>query len=319
MLRAHASTAHRRIGMGSIGAVAPLEWSAETVGCRVPQAAQGEVEAVFERACTLALDGGRAIAILTQPCGNHPHAVRLSCSPNLGRVLRRGMAVQVTRDRIGIDHGALAILLGGARSWYPDLQPGMFASDARAVDSVRAAERLLRERATRTQSEFFMAVLGADGLSTALTARVVDLLPRLSRAWRTVDARECMAAIACVIGLGPGLTPAGDDFIVGWLAGMTLTATSRPQLDFLRAVCADLGALRTATTPLSWQHLEDARALLFSERLSDLGIAIARCAPATLLRTRIDAQLAVGASSGGDAAAGLIAALRAATPALQPS
>jgi hypothetical protein len=322
MLRADASTAHRRIGIVAMAAVAPLEFSADTVGCRVPPAAQGEVEAVFERACNLALDGGGAIAVLTQDCSNHPHAVRLSCSPRLNHILRAGLAVRVTRNRIGIGEGAVAVLLRGAPMWSPALQAGMFTGDARAADSLLAAERLLLERAAGKQSDFLTAALGAQRLSTVLGARVLDLLPRLSRAWRAADVRECVAAIARVIGLGPGLTPAGDDFVVGWLAGMALAASSPARRNFLRAVCADLGPLRAATTPLSWQHLDDARALLFSERLSDLGVAIARCAPAATLRARIDAQLAAGATSGADAAAGLIAALRAATPgvpALQPS
>lgn len=306
---AHAAVLGSATSPAARAALAPTELSAETLGSRVPrQAATGEIEAVFERACIVALSAGGAITLLAQRCGNHPHGVRLSCSPRLDRIVRVGMPVRVSRDRIGIDHaaidhGAIVVLLEGARTWTPALQPGMFAGDAQAIDSLLTAERLLRQRAAGTHSEFLAAALGVETARTPLASRIYEFLPRLFEAWRAAHTRDTLAAIARVIGLGPGLTPAGDDFVIGWLAGMALSARSEPQARFLHAVCADLAGLRAATTPVSWQHLDDARLLQFSERLSDLGVAIARCTPTAALSACIEAQLAVGA--------GLIAALRA--------
>jgi hypothetical protein len=78
-----------------------------------------------------------------------------------------------------------------------------------------------------------------------------------------------------------------------------------------------MAPLQAKTTLVSWQHLDDARDLLFSERLADLCVTIAAGARSALLATRLDAQLAVGASSGADAAAGLLFALRESCPQLQ--
>jgi hypothetical protein len=295
-----------------------LELSAETLGCRVPRTRQeGRVAAVFDRACIVALTGGGMITLLAQNCSNNPHGVRLSCSPRFDQLLSPHMPVQVSRDRIGFDRGRVIVLLGQARTWRAELQPGMFDQQAGGDKIVLSVERLLRARATGIGSDFLAVALGLARPATPLAARVAEVLPRLSRCVQTADAREALQSIGRLIGLGPGLTPAGDDFVVGWLAGAALAARAEMQLDFLQAVCARIGALQSATTPISWQHLDDARSLSFSERLSDLAVAIARRAPEPILTARVEAQLVVGATSGADAAAGLVVALRASIPSLQ--
>jgi len=301
------------------GCARRLEFCAQTLGCRVPREwHDGRIDAVFQRACNIALTDGGIITLLAQNCANIPHGVRLTCSPRLDRLFRRGMLVRLERERIGFDDGAIVVLLGQTPTWTPALRPGMFDGRGGGAEVARSVERLLRQRAADTGSDLLAATLGFDRGATPLAACAAEIIPRLSRCVRAADADEALRSIARIIGLGPGLTPAGDDFIVGWLAGVTIAARSHTQLGFLDAVCAKLHALRQATTPVSWQHLDDARALMFSERLSDLAVAIAAGAPDDDLIAHIEAQLAVGATSGADAVAGLIVALLAACPESQP-
>src|SRR5262249_17823350 len=135
------------------------------------------------------------------------------------------------------------------------------------------------------------------------------VLPQLMEATRSQDSRAALDLLARLIGLGPGLTPAGDDFIIGWLAGLALTTRTSAQNAFLEAICHGVERLAQATTFVSRQHLRDACALMFSERLSDLCVAIAFGEPQPVLASRVTAQIAIGASSGADAAGGLIFAL----------
>ena len=74
-------------------------------------------------------------------------------------------------------------------------------------------------------------------------------------------------------------------------------------------MCAGIENLAQATTCVSRAHLRDACAKMFSERLSDLCVAIAKGEPAAILEAHVASQVAVGASSGADAAAGLMFAL----------
>lgn len=172
-------------------------------------------------------------------------------------------------------------------------------------------------RAPGSASDVLRAVVGSHAADRPLAARFRELLSMLSR---SVQMRDAVCALACIgqlIGLGPGLTPAGDDFVIGWLAGLTLTAATPEHISFLQSVREGMAPLQAKTTLVSWQHLDDARALMFSERLSDVCVTIAAGGPTALLATRLDAQLAVGASSGADAAAGLLFALRGSCPQLQ--
>jgi Protein of unknown function (DUF2877) len=80
----------------------------------------------------------------------------------------------------------------------------------------------------------------------AITAFIIDKNYRISTALarpaREPDAHGALLVLQELVSLGPGLTPAGDDFMIGWLAGLTLTARSPSERTFLAAVCTDIGA-----------------------------------------------------------------------------
>ena len=310
---------HTDVGQRALAAPSPpTQLAAESIGCRVPRAPRdGWVDAVFLRACNVALAGGGMIAVLVQNAGNVPHGVRLTCSPRLDRTLRVRMPVRLSHERIVFADGAVVVRLNDASSWTSRLRPGLCVWDGAAIETASQLVRMLSTRAGGTSSDLLRTVLGRNGDGTPLAKRFGELLPLLSRSSQRRDPAAALACIAQLIGLGPGLTPAGDDFVIGWLAGLTLSAVTREQLAFLHAVRDGMAPLQRKTPLISWQHLDDARALMFSERLTDLCLTIAQAAPAPVLVACLDAQLAVGASSGADAAAGLLFALRESCPQLR--
>jgi uncharacterized protein DUF2877 len=120
----------------------------------------------------------------------------------------------------------------------------------------------------------------------------------------TGDAGTAQTAAVALIGLGIGLTPAGDDFLVGLLAG--LEATDHPMRDALAAAIAQ--ATPGRTTEFGAALLEHACRGEFSQRLHDVLIAIA-ARDAAALRLAIARAEAYGATSGADTLAGLSCAL----------
>jgi Protein of unknown function (DUF2877) len=281
--------------------------AAETIGCRVARTNRnGRIEAVFEHACNLKMDDDVLVTVLGRRAGNVAHGIRLA-----GRLpddfrLRAGMLVHADARRLIFDAVPIEVTLATAQVWTPDLCLGMCDWNERPFAAAMFVRELLRRDAAQFSSEFLANVLRLDRRSTLLTARVSTVLRQLGPATRAGDSAGASGAVAQLIGLGPGLTPAGDDFIIGWLAALTLTANTCAQLQFLHAMCSEIGRLRFATTSVSSQHLDDACASMFSERLSDLCVAIAGGAPSRTLASRLSAQLAVGATSGADAAAGLM-------------
>mgnify|MGYP001195722527 FL=1 len=284
-------------------------WAA-TVGCRVPRTdCKGRVEAVFDHACNVALDSGGLVTVLAHHAGSVVHGIRLLRNQWFDRRLRPGLPVRLAADRVIFDSGAVTVMLSTAAGWTPAFGPGMCDWSARSRGAALLARELLCDHAERCSSDFLATVLRLEHRVTPLARRVSAIIPRLALAARTRDADDALHLLAQLVGLGPGLTPAGDDFIIGWLAGLTLLAQSPAQVEFLRAMCDGIGALKYATTSVSAQQLDDACAMMFSERLADVCMAIAAGEPKGTLGSRLAAQLAVGASSGADAAAGLMFAL----------
>lgn len=283
---------------------------AETIGSRVPRKrCSGRVEAVFENACNVALETGGLIAVLAPRSGNVAHGIRLSHEWRFDVHLRRGMAVRVAENRIDFDAGAVAVKLAGARTWSSALRPGRCAWSPRSGRAAARVRGLLRREAAVRGSDFLAVALRVEGPATPLATLVAPVLASLAQCARACDSAGALRQAARLVGLGPGLTPAGDDFLIGWLAGLALRAGTAPQRDFLQDLCAGIAPLGSATTCVSRQHLEDACALAFSERLSDLCLAIGDAAPAPELASAVAALLGVGASSGADAAGGLLFAL----------
>jgi hypothetical protein len=108
-----------------------------------------------------------------------------------------------------------------------------------------------------------------------------------------------------VAGLGPGLTPAGDDFLLGWMAGIYLCSTAPDGRTSAHACCTHVAAVAgSKTTRLSavWLHYAGEGAFgapwhalaasLYTEEASQIGRALRRIT-------------ATGATSGHDALAGL--------------
>ena len=123
--------------------------------------------------------------------------------------------------------------------------------------------------------------------------------------WIAKDAQgRASRAANALIGLGPGLTPAGDDFIGGAL--IALRAAGRAALAD-RAAAWALGLAEKQTSRISRAHLECAAAGCGHEALHGLLAALDEGSAA--IARAMAALKRVGHSSGRDAAAGALLAL----------
>lgn len=126
-------------------------------------------------------------------------------------------------------------------------------------------------------------------------------LVRLAGATDRLDVAECRRAAIALLGLGPGLTPSGDDVLVGWAAALwASTSEVRRLAHEVRA--ALLAAAAERTTALSQAFLSAALAGAIAEPLRRF---VRRPDPVSL-----DGLLQVGATSGADSLAGYLLARR---------
>jgi hypothetical protein len=125
-----------------------------------------------------------------------------------------------------------------------------------------------------------------------------------SRWLGTHDPGQAVASVQGLIGLGPGLTPSGDDFLVGALATLDAIGADDEHAALARAVIA---AAPGATSALSACFLRAAAAGHVGENLHR--------AVASMITGDVDAAVAavahVGHSSGWDMLAGIATVPRA--------
>ena len=238
-----------------------------------------KVEAVFDR-CFYLRSGDDFVCVGGLEIGNGP----LTLIADLGgRPIMTGDAVRLVLDR--------------SEPWRAPAWPLCAPAD-RLVDTCTA----LAERAAIDAPEEGVARIVFGSHRTPL-ARIAG--PRLAafETWLHAPAANSATAVHSLIGLGPGLTPSGDDFFVGSLALLDAFGDRNTHAALGRTI---IDAPPGLTTPLSACFLKAASAGHISEALHR--------AVSSVITGDADAAIAalgnVGHSSGWDTLAGIASALR---------
>jgi hypothetical protein len=120
-----------------------------------------------------------------------------------------------------------------------------------------------------------------------------------------------LAAARRIIGLGPGLTPSGDDFLVGCLKGLWLIAPGRTwKYELLRHLrTALLPSLDDRTTRVGAEFIRGAFSGEFAEVLDLAAMALVSPVHTPTVVSAIGQLLAQGETSGTDTTHGLLTCL----------
>jgi len=285
-----------------------------SIGTAVPRGDfDGVVHSLFDTAANLC--PGRDAGLLTLVPANGPdlpQGIRLGTPPNYSfeGKLNVGEKMTCRGGSLRAEHDRLVIELRGAKRWRCKL-PSIDINEPCATTGWTAVMEALVERQRRTGVEsLFTEALQAD-------------LPRRSAATWTLEThiRELVeaachleqpseAAIAGLIGLGEGLTPAGDDLLVGFLTGLRCTAgANRKRRAFLSAVGKTIVWLSYLTNDISRTYLVHAARGQVSQPLEDLAEAIARGEERCKLLLIAEEAMRLGHSSGMETVTGLLVGL----------
>jgi hypothetical protein len=267
--------------------------AAAKIGPGVPEGdVHGRVHSVFTRAAALALDGGALVTVVGRRAGGLPFGVTLEEDDiDFARSVREGMEAAARGGVLRIGTDGLAIDLRPAARWRSGLgdlrlDPAK-AATARALDTARA----LLEKDGRHRD--FAALGGAP-------------IAGLMRAAERRDGGAAQDALARLVGLGAGGTPAGDDFIVGFLAALwAARGEDARSAAFLQALGGAVRALSGRTNDVSRAYLEAATEGEVSETLTRLVAAVA-AGDARLAADAAAAAIAVGHTSGADGVFGFV-------------
>nr|BBH93977.1 hypothetical protein KTA_21760 [Thermogemmatispora argillosa] len=262
---------------------------------------RGEVHSVFSAAANLLFPNDFVLSLNAHDGVALPNGLRLSASRGAFpfSALRPGMPVLIGAWRLHIEDLQWTVDLSSCPRWRaqlrrpPRLEPVTVERNRERLRSMLLAPALVRSYEQQGHPLLLLMRAALEG-KHQLPTEPAALAERLA-------------------GCGPGLTPAGDDLLVGWLAaGWWLRG---PAADFL-AVCARLvtaAAPRTHLLSRTW--LTWAGRGYFALPLLELLESLAEENEARLL-AQAQAVLALGASSGYDLLCGLVLGL--ASLSLQP-
>ena len=284
-----------------------------TIGSRVAPAGAGRVRSVYRQACNIELDSGALLSLLSAALGNLPHGIRFALPEpqDLREWLRPGQAVVHESSHLRIAQAGVTIELSRASRWSCELSAcDMYATPV--AQAMLAALAVLREHSAR--GGFAPLVLNdadpGSPLARAMRRRLWGSLPLLDRAMASLDAPLAAKALEQLAGLGPGLTPSGDDFIVGYLVALHSRCRLEPVLPpFLDGLISPLARVAAASNPISRQFILNA---LEGECAEGLAAVVAAVAAHDQQRARATAErlACLGHSSGCDSLLGLLYGLQ---------
>ncbi|MFD7155865.1 DUF2877 domain-containing protein [Kribbella sp. NPDC059898] len=252
------------------------------------RALSGEVHSVFERVVNLVTPDGWLITLAARTMDDAPNTVRVDEAS--WTEVRAGELFTAADGRLEI--AGLTVDLRHANRWQPQLPPLVAGSCEPAVVTI---------------DEVLGAVGVAGGMvavgATAFEREQARLLQAhsagLVAALRLGDAAAVAVHVRGLVGLGPGLTPSGDDF----LTGLLLSAASVRRL-LAPAVAAQVHR----TTAVSAVTLTEAARGRVRQSLVDLLRAVANGNQPDV-RTAARRVLVIGRTSGTDILSGVRAGL----------
>jgi hypothetical protein len=266
----------------------------------VERHAAAGVAAVFPRSCYLEAHGD-FLCVGDESIGQGPlnallaGAAWTSLSESPPPV---GTSARIHRGMLHI--GSVALDATRAEPWRPASWPS-----ARRPESIAWALRRLESFAAEQAPVDGLArvVLGTSGDPSSAVERTA--LPRVQRlrAWLLGDALPSLD----LLGLGPGLTPSGDDVLCGMFVALHAVGQAGMAAELYAALAA---AAPTATSPISAAFLRAAAEGLGCEALH-AAIAAVLEGQADAVSDRAEALGRIGHTSGWDALAGAMLVLQA--------
>jgi hypothetical protein len=258
---------------------------------------RGQVHSVFEHVVNIACADGALCTLASRALDDAPQTVRIDVAACRTLGLRVGDAVLGSGESLRIGE-SVRIALDAAAPWHCVL-PTYPAHTGAAGENVALLRQALAHHTAGLRD-----AMGP--FEQAALRTVAERTQRLANALRAGRQQDAIVHAQALLGLGPGLTPSGDDVLLGLFAVLHLPGS--PCAGWLQGGRALLAAAADATNAISLAALQAAAqgrvrasiVRLLHELLHGGGAA---------LQAATARVLAIGSTSGADIAAGLACGL----------
>ena len=274
------------------------------------------VHSVFRSAANLKLEGdSRLLTLLSSNEADLPQGIRLDTFKGFTFEGWPAGIRGICREGILSFEGFPFVMdlrkAGNAESSLLTFQVDM--NNSAVLTAWRSAWRALNDRQISSGSELI-----AGDLLRPTSNRSSIMVQRMGGALRKIleATRQCgpvdIFSINSLIGLGPGLTPSGDDLLVGYLAGLWCSVNANPErLDFLSALTEAVNMRSDRTNVISRTFLYHACRGHVSGKILDLAAAICTGSNPDRVLDCTGIAMQTGHTSGMDAISGLLIGLMA--------
>jgi len=267
------------------------------------------IQSVFDSAVNLRLaDEDRLITMLISDHYELPQGIRLATKNLSLQSLAIGHQAASRGGMLRFDSSPLSIDLRGAQIWrcrVRDLNmdmslPTIQKAWSTALNFLTKGQRL---KSTEIIADDLFQIDTGSALSQRMSRPVMGLIAAAEQ----FDIKGSIHAAEKMIGLGPGVTPSGDDILIGFLAGLwSMAGQNQTQLSFIRSFGNEIIQIAKQTSEISRTYLYHAAHGQFSSSLSTLAEAIST---GNGVEQATQEVMRVGHSSGMDSVTGLLVGL----------
>ena len=232
------------------------------------QSEQGSIFGLTSRGLFLQLSSGW-ILFLSFKESQGPLSLTLLGDHSVLRNIKIGSPVIYSQNYLEFPDLELSISISDAVVWSPLPPPSEILSKEHRLRYLDAVYEILERGAPSSPIlELFQNLLDRNLEHGSHAPRYLTKLRTLQLACETEAERLIVQSLSAFLGLGKGLTPSGDDFVIGFLLGINRWAYLLPgKLEIKKLNSRIIEQARSQTTTISLNLIECACAGQADERL----------------------------------------------------
>ncbi|HKV43615.1 MAG TPA: DUF2877 domain-containing protein [bacterium] len=275
----------------------------------------GEILAVHPRSCYLMDEDGAIYAIVQESLGNGP--LNLVIPDGAGQPFQHLSVGETVRSNghALLLSDSLDVGLAAARLWDPKPYTALGVDPERLGQAMSTLLRAVTAAPPEKSLALLLPYLQEEELPAPLLKvthfpRSHALMGGLAESLALRNRRGLKVVTSSMAGLGPGLTPSGDDFIGGVLLALALAREDRPDAELKEIGGLLLETAAPRTHEISAAYLKAAHAGEASDRWHRLLGALASGDPPAIVEAA-HGVMRTGETSGADMLSGFIIAMQA--------
>ncbi|HEX5840022.1 MAG TPA: DUF2877 domain-containing protein [Anaerolineales bacterium] len=287
-----------------------MQIRAASIGEAVPaESFDAVIHSAFESAVNMRLmSEDRLITLLISDRYKLPQGIHVTQKDTPLQALEPGRLAACRGGILRFDTFPLSIDLRGAPVWKCGVAGLMMEMDLPSAQQAwSTAWDVLNRRQRRTNCDIIADDVFRLQAGSVLGQRISRPVLQLVASADAFDAGHSIQAAETMIGLGPGVTPSGDDILIGFLAGLWSLSGEHPKRhSFIRSFGEGVLQIAQRTNEISRTYLVHAARGQFSSALSAL---VENIGTGGDVEQAAQDAMRVGHSSGMDTVTGLLAGL----------